>query len=60
MKCGLENAKKHVYRGVESVLKRGNLLKKLEHQKKESVHLQMIPIDKWVQYYQNLLTKNRP
>ena len=60
MKCGLENAKKHVYRGVESVLKRGNLLKKLEHQKKESVHLQMIPIDRWVQYYQNLLTENRP
>jgi hypothetical protein len=26
---------------------------------KRSVHLQMIPIDRWVQYYQDLLTENR-
>ena len=26
---------------------------------KESVHLQMIPTDRWVQYYHDLLTENR-
>jgi len=36
---------KYVYRGVGSVVKLGNLFKKLEHQK----NLQMIPIHKWVQ-----------
>jgi len=34
--------------------------KKVRTSEKESVHLQMIPIDKWVQYYQNLLIENRP
>ena len=27
---------------------------------KESVHLPKVPIHKWVKYYQNLLTENRP
>ena len=36
MKCGTENAKKLIHtQGVGSVLKHGNLLKKLEHQKKK-------------------------
>ena len=35
-------------------------IKKVRTSGKESVNLQMIPIDRWVQYYQNLLTGNRP
>jgi hypothetical protein len=35
-------------------------IKKVRTSEKESVHLQMIPTDRWVQYYQNLLTENRP
>jgi len=41
-------------------LKHRNLFKKVITSEKESVHLQMLPIDRWVQYYQNLLTENRP
>ena len=40
-------------------MKLGNLLKSLNI-RKERVHLPMIPTDKWVKYYQNLLTENRP
>jgi hypothetical protein len=35
-------------------------MKKIRTSEKESVHLQMVPIDRWVQYYQDLLTENRP
>ena len=35
-------------------------IKKVRTSEKESVHLPMIQIDKWVQYYQNFLTENRP
>jgi hypothetical protein len=35
-------------------------IKNVRTSEKRSVHLQMIPIDRWVQYYQDLLTENRP
>jgi hypothetical protein len=35
-------------------------IKQVRTSEKESVHLQMIPIDGRVQHYQNLLTENRP
>ena len=35
-------------------------IKKVRTSEKESVHLKMIPIDRRMQYYQNLLTENRP
>ena len=35
-------------------------IKKVGTSEKESVHLQMIPVNRWVQYYQDLLTENRP
>jgi len=35
-------------------------IKKLITSEKESVHFQTIPINRWVQYYQNLLTEIRP
>ena len=35
-------------------------IKNIRTSEKESVHLQMIPIDRWVQYYQDLHTENRP
>jgi hypothetical protein len=50
----------NTYIGSRKCTETWKLIKKLEHQKKKSVHLQMTPIDKWVQYYQDLLTENRP
>ena len=35
-------------------------IKKVRTSEKESVHIQMIPFNRWVQYYQDLLTENRP
>ena len=35
-------------------------IKKFRTSETENVHLQMTPIDRWVQYYQDLLTENRP
>jgi len=35
-------------------------IKKFRTSEKESVHLQMIPIDRWVQYYEDVLTENQP
>jgi hypothetical protein len=35
-------------------------IKNVRTSEKESVHLQMIPIDRWVQYYKNPQTENRP
>jgi len=34
-------------------------IKRVRTSGKESAHLQMIPADSWVQYYQDLLTENR-
>jgi hypothetical protein len=34
-------------------------IKRVRTSGKESVHLQMIPTDRWVQYYQDILTENR-
>jgi hypothetical protein len=35
-------------------------IKNVRTPEKRCVHIQMLPIDKWVQYYQDLLTENRP
>jgi len=50
---------RNVYKGRKCT-EAWKFIKKVRISEKDSAHLQMIPIDKWVQYYQNLLTKNRP
>jgi hypothetical protein len=55
-KCQEINA----YIGGRKCTEAWKFIKKFRKKKKESVHLQMIPTDRWVQYYQDLLKQNRP
>ena len=50
----------NTYIGGRKCTEAWKFIKKFRTSEKESVHLQMIQIDKLVQYYQNLLTENRP
>jgi hypothetical protein len=50
----------NTYIGGTKCPKAWKFMKKFKTLEKESVHLQMIPVDRWVQYYQELLTENRP
>ena len=50
----------NTYIGDRKCTEAWKFIKKVGTSEKESVHLQMIPIDRWVQNYQNLLTENRP
>jgi hypothetical protein len=49
-----------MYIGGRKCTEAWEFIKQVRTSEKESVHLQMIPIDRWGQYYQNLLTENRP
>ena len=48
----------NTYIGGRKCSEARKFIKKVRTSEKESVHLQMIPTDKWVQYYQNLLREN--
>ena len=48
------------YVGGKKCTETWKFIKIVRTSEKESVHLQMIPIDRWVQYYLDLLTENRP
>jgi len=50
----------NMYIGGKKCIEAWKIIKKVKTAEKESVHLQLIPIDRWVQYYPNLLTENRP
>jgi len=50
----------NMYVGGRKCSEASKFIKKVRTSEKESVHLQMIPIDKWVQYYQKLLTESQP
>jgi len=48
-----------IYIGGRKCTEAWKFVKRVRTLGKESVHLQMIPTDRWVQYYQDLLTENR-
>ena len=50
----------NTYIGGRKCTEAWKFIKNVRTSEKRSVHLQMIPIDRWVQYYQDLLTENRP
>jgi hypothetical protein len=50
----------NTYIGDRKCTEAWKFINKVGTSEKESVHLQMIPIDRWVQYYQNVHTENRP
>ena len=47
------------YIGGRKCTETWKFIKRVRTSGKESVHLQMIPTDRWVQYYQDILTENR-
>ena len=49
----------NTYIAVGKCTEAWKFIKRLKTSGKESVHLQMIPTDRFVQYYQDLLTENR-
>jgi hypothetical protein len=50
----------NTYIGGRKCTEARKFIKNIRKSEKRSVHLQMIPIDRWVQYYQDLLIENRP
>jgi len=48
----------NTYIGGRKCTEAWKLIKRFRTSGKESVNLQMIPTDRWVQYYQDLLTEN--
>jgi len=50
----------NTYIGGRKCTEAWKFIKNVRTSEKESVNLQMMPIDIRVQYYQNLLTENRP
>ena len=48
----------NTYIGGRKCTEAWKFIKRVRTSGKESVHLQMIPTDRWVQYYQDLLTEN--
>jgi len=49
----------NTYRGGRKCTEAWKFIKRVRAQEKKVCDLQMIPIDTWVQYYQDLLTENR-
>ena len=50
----------NTYIGSRKCTEAWEFIKQVGTSEKESVHLQVIQIHRWVQYYQDLLTENRP
>jgi hypothetical protein len=48
----------NTYIGGKKCTEAWKFIKQVRTSEKESVHLLMIPIDRWLQYCQNLLTEN--
>jgi len=49
----------NTYIGGRKCTETWKFIKRVRTSRKENVHLQMVPTDRWVQYYQDLLTENR-